>query len=131
MRFLAKMPRSLFWVVGILLVWKVIRTDWVVDYHYKVRQDQALVTETYSIAPPLSPLWRPPQPSAMEHWATTWESLFPKDAHVAPGTLGKPRLHPYWLAIGVKLFGTFAVLYPLVRWLSLKPSLTPAEINEP
>ena len=123
-------PYKLLWVIGILLTWKVIRTDWVVDFPYQMRRDEGLVAETYSMATSQCPVWNPPQPSMMMDWAKDWESFLPKPLEEVPYTLGKPRLHPDWLTLGVKLFGAFAVLYPLVVWLSLKPSLTPEELLE-
>ena len=116
----------------VLLLWKVVRTDWVVSTPYWFGDPAKTSTpggdySTYEIYPPISPLWSPPKPADVESGAASWESLYPGGG--AWGITGDPVLRPSLLRIGLKLVGSFVLLYPLLlltRWIIRRSDSVPA-----
>jgi hypothetical protein len=115
-------------LLSLLLAWKAIRTDWVVSAPYWFGDPSKTSApggdhSTYDISTPISPFWRPPQPADVEVGAATWESLYP--AGGAWGISGTPKLHPNWMLIGIKVLGSFVLIFPILlilRRIFLRPA---------
>ena len=101
--------------ITVLLVWKLIRTDWVVSAPYWFGDP----TETlpggehsiYNVPLPVSPLWMPPKPSDPGIDTTDWKWLFPGGG--AYGITGEPHLKINWLYVGFKLAAGSIILLPI------------------
>lgn len=115
-------------LLSLLLAWKAIRTDWVVSAPYWFGDPSKTSTlggdhSTYDISTPITPFWHPPQPADVEVGAKTWESLYPGGG--AWGVTGTPKLQPNWMLIGVKILGSFVLIFPILlilRWIISKPA---------
>jgi|SRR6185503_6814023 len=112
-------PIRLLCVLAVLLVWKTIRTDWVVVAPYWFHDIDPPPSDVYTTTeyqPPVCPLWRPPQPHEVNPTAPNWEPFFPSGGNY--GITGEPQLRVNWTLIGIKLVCAFAILYPTVVFLS-------------
>ena len=103
---------------SILLVWKIVRTDWVVaapDCFGDTDPPASVVYGTATYYPPISPLWNPPTPAGLNPTATVWEDFFQ-----GSGTYwltGPARLSPHGTLIGIKLLGGAVMLMSLLSLL--------------
>ena len=101
-------------VLAILLMWKVIRADWIVECEYAVADFHPPVSVVKSIesyTPPVSPLWNPPTPSLITGRASsTWRDWEFFDAGGAYGPTSEPTLRIYWqLSLG-KMAGVYLLV---------------------
>lgn len=106
--------------IGFLVLWKLVRTDWVVSAPYWFGDPTKTSTPggdhtTYDIFPPVSAIWHPPVPSDVQAGAATWDYLYPGGG--AWGIEGPPVLRPHYELIAVKMVGAFIVGYPLLLLL--------------
>ena len=104
-------------LIGLLLSWKVVRTDWVlvvpywVSEHFDSGWGGRTGTFNKFLHVGVSPLWSPPSPQAakgkrFEKWETVVQCEFV--ASGAQGPSGEPCLRPNWLLMGVKV-GTISL----------------------
>lgn len=103
-----------------LLLWKLVRTDWVVSAPYWFGDPGKTSAPggdhtTYDLHPPVRPIWSPPVPSDLETGATSWDSLYPGGG--AWGIEGPPVARPDFVLIGVKILAAFIVTCPLLLLL--------------
>lgn len=106
--------------IGILMLWKIARTDWIVSAPYWFGDPTKTAAPggdhtTYDIFPPVSALWHPPVPSDVQAGATSWDYLYPGGG--AWGIEGPPILRPHYELIAVKIFVAFIFAYPVLRLL--------------
>jgi hypothetical protein len=111
--------RILTLVTIIFLVWKTIRTDWVVSAPYWFGDSDPPASSVFSTEhfyPPVRPLWSPPEPANVATGTKSWSDYFPGGG--AYGITGDPVLRPNWLLMLVKYAGiviSIAILLLVVR----------------
>jgi len=96
--------KPLLIIIGILIVWKTLRTDWeVVAPYWSLDSGAGLRPRVapYNIYLPISPFWDPPVPADAEPNARSWDELFPRGG--AWGTTGPAVVRPNWYFIVVKM----------------------------
>lgn len=62
-------------LVGLLIVWKLLVTDWVVTTPYLYHDSDPPASDVYEVRtfhPEPSPIWNPPEPSDYAPTAKTW-----------------------------------------------------------
>lgn len=112
--------KPLIIAIGLLMTWKIVRTDWIVSAPYWFGDSAKTESPggdhtTYDIFPPVSALWQPPVPSDVQAGATNWNDLYPGGG--AWGIEGPPILRPYYELIAVKILVASIFAYPLLRLL--------------
>ena len=88
---------ELLFLLLIPLVWKIVRTDWIVMTNYEFfERDSPPAMQVRTYTPPVSPLFLPPKPQDFEPTATTWwhDRFFPIGGFGGPTE--EPRLHINW-----------------------------------
>ena len=119
-----------------LLVWKTIRTDWVVIVPWYTSPEIASAWNTgehdVPYYPPISPLWNPPSPQhdyklpgdADYHIAESWGKLLGSwYATSSSGPRGPGNLRPAYGVMAIKIFGVCLFLWAskrLKNWLLLR-----------
>jgi hypothetical protein len=106
--------KSLLLVLALLVVWKAIRADWIVecewlaaDFHPPVSAEKFIASYT----PPVSPLWNPPTPSSITGRATsTWSDseFFSGSGSSFPTT--EPVLRLNWQLSLTKIAGVYLLV---------------------
>lgn len=106
--------KPLLLVLALLLVWKVIRADWIVECEYEVTDtDPPVSVERYiaSYTPPASPLWNPPNPSSITGLAaSTWGDWQFFAAGGAYGPTTEPTLRFHWQLSLAKIVGVYLLV---------------------
>jgi hypothetical protein len=106
--------KPLLLVLVLLLVWKAIRADWIVecewvvtDFHPPVSAEKFIASYT----PPVSPLWNPPTPWSITGRATsTWSDseFFSGSGSSFPTT--EPALRFNWQLSLAKIAGVYLLV---------------------
>ena len=105
--------RTILIVLGILVAWKTVRTDWIVICPWESYDDSpgsqwGLHDATYR--PPVSPAWSPPDPVTSGILDFGSGNSFPR---------GTPWVRPYWELIGLKVGCPLMLIcsVPILRFL--------------
>ncbi len=89
-----------------LFAWKLVRTDWIVStnyWYYDADPPPSESIEVRTFTPPVSPLWRPPEPHDIDPTATTWRHYHFFYIGGTGGPTEEPQLHINWRLLLAKL----------------------------
>lgn len=112
----------------LLVAWKIVRTDWVVVWPW-VSHNMSPWSRSgpfeVTYRPPVSPMWRVPQPSHKGREYSTWERAIPTEGSHVEGPTGPAHIRPDWLLIVLKIsFPMMVMASPAImralhhrRWL--------------
>lgn len=105
-------------IVLAVLVWKSVRTDWVVTCPYYYTDTDPPPTTSYgteTFVPPVSPFWSPPTPAALTGRETaTWLEWQFFEGGGAWGPTEDPTLRVFWELLLAKVLGVAAPIAALI-----------------
>jgi hypothetical protein len=106
--------KPLLLVLALLVMWKIVRADWIVECEYAVTDFHPPVSVEKSVesyTPPVSPLWNPPTPSSITGLASsTWGDwrFFAAGGSYGPTT--EPALRFHWQLSLAKIVGVYLLV---------------------
>ena len=90
-------------ILGLLVAWKLVRTDWLVSTPYEYMGNRS----SYDVTAPVSPIWSPPVASDVES----------PPAGGAWGPTGPSIVRPNYPLSAIKVLAGLIILYPLLSIL--------------